>query len=316
MKISIYGTGFVGLVQSAVFANVGHQVVAYDVDDERVKAINNLKIPFYEPNLTSLVDNSIRAGTLKITNDFKKSVTYSSIHMITVGTPSLEDGGANLNYVFQVVKEIVKFCKEDSIIICKSTVPVGTCDEIKKYIEKEAPDKRIDIVFNPEFLREGSAVSDCNKPDRIIIGTEKTDTVEICKKLYEPFNRNHEKIIIMDTRSAELSKYAANCMLATKISFMNEMAAIADATGADIEKVRIGIGSDPRIGYDYIYAGCGFGGSCFPKDLSALINLANKKGLTPSLLNAVKKVNDVQKYKLARYAYDLFDKSLSGKVIQ
>lgn len=272
MNVTVFGTGYVGLVQGAILAEVGHHVVCVDVQEKKVEQLKLGIIPIYEPGLEALVKENHAAGRLEFTTDAEAAIKHSQIQFIAVGTPPDEDGSADLQYVLAVAATIGKYMESSQIIINKSTVPVGSADrvrlQVKKILEERGRnDITFDVASNPEFLKEGSAVSDCQRPDRIIIGTECKTTIEIMRELYAPFNRNHDKIIIMDVRSAELTKYAANCMLATKISFMNEIANLAERLGADIESVRQGIGSDPRIGYHFIYPGIGYGGSCFPKDI-------------------------------------------------
>jgi UDPglucose 6-dehydrogenase len=318
MKVTVFGIGYVGLVQAAVLAEVGHDVVCVDVNAERVEKLNQGIIPIYEPGLTPLVTNNFQAGRLRFTTDASFGVEHGLIQFIAVGTPPDEDGSADLQYVLAVAKTIATYMNSPKVVIDKSTVPVGTADKVKQQIAavltERAMDIQFDVVSNPEFLKEGAAVADCMRPDRIIIGTYNDKPVDLVRELYEPFNRNHDKMVFMDVRSAELTKYAANCMLATKISFMNEMANLAELLGADIEAVRKGIGSDPRIGYHFIYPGCGYGGSCFPKDVQALIRTSEQNGYTPKILQAVEAVNNKQKYKLPTLVKHHFGEDLSGKV--
>ncbi|MBU1619103.1 MAG: UDP-glucose/GDP-mannose dehydrogenase family protein [Gammaproteobacteria bacterium] len=317
MKVTVFGIGYVGLVQAAVLAEVGHDVVCVDVNAERVEKLNQGIIPIYEPGLTPLVTNNFQAGRLRFTTDAAFGVEHGLIQFIAVGTPPDEDGSADLQYVLAVAKTIATYMSGPKVVIDKSTVPVGTADKVKQQISAvlagRAVDIQFDVVSNPEFLKEGAAVADCMRPDRIIIGTYNDEPVDLVRELYEPFNRNHDKMIFMDVRSAELTKYAANCMLATKISFMNEMANLAELLGADIEAVRKGIGSDPRIGYHFIYPGCGYGGSCFPKDVQALIRTSEQNGYTPKILQAVEAVNNKQKYKLPALVKKHFGDHLAGK---
>jgi UDPglucose 6-dehydrogenase len=317
MKVTVFGIGYVGLVQAAVLAEVGHDVVCVDVNAERVEKLNQGIIPIYEPGLTPLVTNNFQAGRLRFTTDAAFGVEHGLIQFIAVGTPPDEDGSADLKYVLAVAKTIATYMNSPKVVIDKSTVPVGTADKVKQQIAavltERAVDIQFDVVSNPEFLKEGAAVADCMRPDRIIIGTYNERPVDVVRELYEPFNRNHDKMIFMDVRSAELTKYAANCMLATKISFMNEMANLAELLGADIEAVRKGIGSDPRIGYHFIYPGCGYGGSCFPKDVQALIRSSEQHGYTPKILQAVEAVNNKQKYKLPTLVKKHFGENLAGK---
>lgn len=321
MKLTVFGTGYVGLVTGACLADVGHQVMCMDVDEEK---INNLKkgvLPIYEPGLDAVVKRNVEEGRLHFTTDPKEAVEFGDIQFIAVGTPPDEDGSADLQYVLAVAESIATHMETPKVIVNKSTVPAGTADKVREKVKQvqQSLGKKISfsVVSNPEFLKEGDAVNDFMKPDRIIIGTDNKDTENLMRQLYAPFNRNHERTIFMDIRSAELTKYAANAMLATKISFMNEMANLAERLGADIEKVRIGIGSDPRIGYHFIYPGCGYGGSCFPKDVKALAQTAWKVGYTPTLLDAVETVNGYQKQRLFEKIADYFGgvKNLKGKTI-
>lgn len=317
MKVTVFGIGYVGLVQAAVLAEVGHDVVCVDVNAERVEKLNQGIIPIYEPGLTPLVTSNFQAGRLRFTTDAAFGVEHGLIQFIAVGTPPDEDGSADLKYVLAVADTIASSMTSYKVVIDKSTVPVGTADKVREQIAavlaRRTLDIPFDVVSNPEFLKEGAAVADCMRPDRIIIGTYNERPAEVVRELYEPFNRNHDKMIFMDVRSAELTKYAANCMLATKISFMNEMANLAELLGADIEAVRKGIGSDPRIGYHFIYPGCGYGGSCFPKDVQALIRTSEQNGYSPQILQAVETVNNKQKYKLPTLVRKHFGDDLTGK---
>lgn len=319
MKVTVFGIGYVGLVQAAVLAEVGHDVVCVDVNAERVENLKNGIIPIYEPGLTPLVERNYEAGRLQFTTDAEFGVKHGKIQFIAVGTPPDEDGSADLQYVLAVAKTIATYMESPKIVVDKSTVPVGTADKVAECIAAVLKTRGVsldfDVVSNPEFLKEGAAVADCQRPDRIVIGTDSAVAESKMRELYAPFNRNHEKLIVMDVRSAELTKYAANCMLATKISFMNEMANLAEKLGADIEKVRLGIGSDPRIGYHFIYPGCGYGGSCFPKDVQALVRTAEKVGYTPELLRSVEAVNGRQKEKLFSHLQSYFNGDLAGKRI-
>jgi UDPglucose 6-dehydrogenase len=275
MKLTVFGVGYVGLVQGAVLADAGHDVLCVDVNESIIENLKKGNIPIYEPGLASLVISNYKEKRLSFTTDAVMGVEHGELQLIAVGTPPDEDGSADLKYVLSVAETIGTYMKTPKIIVNKSTVPVGTADKVKNRINEVLAEREVEVEFhvasNPEFLKEGAAVSDCTKPDRIIIGTTSDHVKEVMRELYAPFNRNHGRIIFMDIRSAELTKYAANCMLATKISFMNEMANIAEIFGADIEDVRHGIGLDSRIGYSFIYPGCGYGGSCFPKDVQALI---------------------------------------------
>ncbi|MGL5007703.1 MAG: UDP-glucose dehydrogenase family protein [Plesiomonas sp.] len=317
MKVTVFGIGYVGLVQAAVLAEVGHDVLCVDVDAQKVENLKKGIIPIYEPGLTPLVSTNFETGRLAFTTDAAAGVMHGDIQFIAVGTPPDEDGSADLKYVLTVAKTIAEHMQTHKIIVDKSTVPVGTADRVvdavQAVLSARGSELTFDVVSNPEFLKEGAAVSDCMKPDRIVIGSSNADAIDVMRELYAPFNRNHDRMICMDVRSAELTKYAANCMLATKISFMNEMANLAEHLGADIEMVRKGIGSDPRIGYHFIYPGCGYGGSCFPKDVQALVRTAESIGYQPQLLQAVEGVNNRQKYKLPETIKQHFGKDLSGK---
>ena len=319
MKATVFGIGYVGLVQAAVLAAVGHDVVCVDVDNAKVEGLKKGIIPIYEPCLTPLVQENFEAGRLRFTTDASEGVLHGELQFIAVGTPPDEDGSADLKYVLAVARTIATHMQSPKIVINKSTVPVGTADKVKAAINVVLAERGEQINFsvasNPEFLKEGAAVNDCMRPDRIVIGTDSDWVKEAMQELYAPFNRNHEKIIFMDIRSAELTKYAANCMLATKISFMNEMSNLAERLGADIEMVRKGIGSDARIGYQFIYPGCGYGGSCFPKDVQALIRTAGSVDYQPELLQAVEDVNERQKQKLFGFIQRHFNGELAGKTI-
>jgi len=319
MKVTVFGIGYVGLVQAAVLAEVGHDVVCVDIDQNKVDNLEKGIIPIYEPGLTPLVNSNFEQGRVKFTTNAERGVMHGEVIFIAVGTPPDEDGSADLKYVQAVAKTISIHMQNHKIIINKSTVPVGTADKVietvsatLKALKKELT---FDVVSNPEFLKEGAAVNDCMRPDRIILGTDSEYAEKKLRELYSPFNRNHDKIIVMDVRSAELTKYAANCMLATKISFMNEMANLAELMGADIENVRKGIGSDPRIGYQFIYPGCGYGGSCFPKDVQALVRSATGVGYTAKILEAVEAVNYRQKEKLFDYIMSHYNGDVTGKTI-
>ncbi|EJM31234.1 UDP-glucose dehydrogenase family protein [Pseudomonas sp. GM25] len=318
MNVSVFGIGYVGLVQGAALAEVGHNVLCVDVDAGRVEALKEGTLPIYEPGLKSLVRDNYQSGRLRFGTDLVDAVHHGDVLLIAVGTPPDEDGSADLKYVLSVAQTIALNMDRHQIIVDKSTVPVGTGDRVRACIEQVLADNgrsdlTFDVVSNPEFLKEGCAVEDCMRPDRIIIGTDSPRAEEVMRELYEPFNRSREKIIVMDVRSAELTKYAANCMLATKISFMNEMACLAEKLGADIEKVRHGIGADPRIGYQFIYPGLGYGGSCFPKDVKALIQAANGVDIDARVLKAVESRNQEQKASLFRKVFDHFDGHLRGK---
>jgi UDPglucose 6-dehydrogenase len=305
MKVTFYGIGYVGLVQATVLADAGHDVCCVDINESRIENLKNGIVPIFEPGLTPLVEKNHAEGRLIFTTDAKFGVEFGELQFIAVGTPPDEDGSADLQYVLKVAETIATHMSSDKVIINKSTVPVGTADRVSAQVQSvlDSRDSQLTfaVVSNPEFLKEGAAVNDCQRPDRIIIGTDSNDAEQLMREVYQPFNRNHEKIIVMDIKSAELTKYAANCMLATKISFMNEMANIAERVGADIENVRHGIGSDPRIGYQFIYPGCGYGGSCFPKDVQALVRTTDAIGYESEILKAVERVNFRQKDKLFGY---------------
>ena len=317
MKVTVFGIGYVGLVQAAVLAEVGHEVLCIDVDAKKVENLKNGQIPIFEPGLTPLVQRNYEAGRLLFSTNAAEGVAHATVQFIAVGTPPDEDGSADLKYVTAVARTIAEHMSEPKVVIDKSTVPVGTADKVRAVMSEKLKERGVDITFdvvsNPEFLKEGAAVADCMRPERIVIGTDNPDAIDPIRELYEPFNRNHDRMILMDIRSAELTKYAANCMLATKISFMNEMSNLAEMLGADIEKVRQGIGSDSRIGYHFIYPGCGYGGSCFPKDVQALIRTAEHIGYQPKLLQAVEQVNYQQKYKLPAFIQRHFGDDLKGK---
>jgi UDPglucose 6-dehydrogenase len=318
MKVTFFGIGYVGLVQAAVLADAGHDVMCVDIDENKIENLKKGIIPIYEPSLTNLVKQNFREGRLHFTTDAKEGVGHSEIQYIAVGTPPDEDGSADLKYVLAVAETIATFMNSNKVIIDKSTVPVGTADKVRSKVNEVLSSRGVDfdfqVVSNPEFLKEGAAVADCTKPDRIVIGTDSEYVKEKMRELYAPFNRNHDRMIFMDIRSAELTKYAANCMLATKISFMNEMSNIAQRMGADIEAVRHGIGSDSRIGYSFIYPGCGYGGSCFPKDVQALIRTADSTGYDASILKSVEAVNHRQKKLLFNEISNFFNGDLNGKV--
>lgn len=317
MKVTVFGIGYVGLVQAAVLAEVGHDVMCIDVDETKVENLKKGEVPIYEPGLAPLVTKNYEEGRLNFSTDAREGVEHGVIQFIAVGTPPDEDGSADLKYVTAVARTIAEHMTSHKVVLDKSTVPVGTADKVRAVMQETLNARGVDITFdvvsNPEFLKEGAAVADCKRPERIVIGTDNPEVEDWLRELYEPFNRNHDRMIIMDIRSAELTKYAANCMLATKISFMNEIANLAEHLGADIEKVRQGIGSDSRIGYHFIYAGCGYGGSCFPKDVQALIRTAEQVGYLPRLLKAVEDINNDQKYKLPQYITRHFGDDLRGK---
>ena len=299
MHVAIFGTGYVGLVTGTCLAEVGHEVVCVDIDQDKIDGLNAGVVPIYEPGLEPMVRANHRAGRLSFATDAAAAVASSDVVFIAVGTPPDEDGSADLQYVLAVAGTIGRHLQRPAIVVDKSTVPVGTADRVREAIASELEARGVaiefDVVSNPEFLKEGAAVEDCMRPERIVIGTSNAASIETLRRLYAPFNRNHERIVAMDVRSAELTKYAANAMLATKISFMNEIANIAEQVGADVEQVRRGIGSDPRIGWHFIYPGAGYGGSCFPKDVQALARTAAQHGVEPHVLRAVETVNQRQK---------------------
>ncbi|HDO1355629.1 UDP-glucose dehydrogenase family protein [Aeromonas veronii] len=317
MKVTIFGTGYVGLVQAAVLAEVGHQVCCVDVDDERIAALRQGQIPFYEPGLATLVESHLASGRLSFTVDPAIAVAHADLLLIAVGTPADEDGSADLQHVLAVADTIGRLMSRPKLVVTKSTVPVGTAQQVREHIEQQLAMRGLtltcEVAANPEFLKEGAAVNDCMRPDRIIIGCDSERALEQLRALYAPFNRNHDRIVVMDLRSAELTKYAANAMLATKISFMNEMAALAEQLGADIEAVRQGMGADPRIGYHFIYPGCGYGGSCFPKDIKSLRHTAASVGCDAPLLAAVEQVNQRQQQKMAQTLLTRFGQDLRGR---
>ena len=319
MKITLFGSGYVGLVTAACLAEVGNDVVCMDTDESKIALLKQGKIPIYEPDLESLVARNQRAGRIRFTSDPQQAVAHGLFQIIAVGTPPDEDGAADLKHVLSVADAIAQHMDEYKIIVNKSTVPVGTADKTRNRVQAilQQREKKLefDVVSNPEFLKEGSAIDDFMKPDRIVVGTDNPRTSELLRALYAPFNRNHDRLIAMGVRSAELTKYAANAMLATKISFMNELANMAELMHADIEEVRQGIGSDSRIGYHFIYPGCGFGGSCLPKDVSALGRTAGEAGFTAELLTAVESVNTRQKNRLFEKISKHFDGDLEGKTI-
>ncbi|MGD9772982.1 UDP-glucose dehydrogenase family protein [Diaphorobacter sp.] len=319
MKVTVFGTGYVGLVQGAVLADVGHDVVCVDIDQSKVAALQAGQVPIHEPGLQPMVQANQAAGRLRFTTDAAQGVAHGALIFLAVGTPPDEDGSADLQHVLAVARTIATHMAAPKIIVNKSTVPVGTADKVADTVRAVLAGRGADIAFevvsNPEFLKEGAAVADCKRPDRIIIGTSSPQAERQLRELYAPFNRNHDRIVLMDVKSAELTKYAANAMLATKISFINEMANLAERLGADIEAVRRGIGSDPRIGYHFIYPGVGYGGSCFPKDVKALIHTAQSIGFAPEVLLAVERRNDAQRQVLADRIIAHYGGSLQGKTI-
>ena len=318
MKITVVGTGYVGLVGAACLAEVGNHVLGLDVNLEKIRILKEGGIPIHEPGLLEIVRRNVENGRLSFTTNIEEAVHFGEVQFIAVGTPPDEDGSADLQYVTEAARNIGRFMTNEKVIVDKSTVPIGTGDKVKAAIAEELKKRNVDIhysvVSNPEFLKEGAAVEDFMRPDRIVIGTEDPKAIEVMKQVYAPFQRNHERLVVTNLRSAELIKYAANAMLATRISFMNELANLAEIVGADIEMVRQGIGSDPRIGYHFLYPGCGYGGSCFPKDVKALIKTAKDvAGFDLKLLKAVEEVNDLQKYVLPKKIKKQFGNNLKDK---
>src|ERR1700733_4300011 len=319
MRVTIFGSGYVGLVTGACLADAGNHVMCVDVDTAKTERLKRGDVPIHEPGLEALIRRNAEAGRIEFTTDAARGVQHGLFQVIAVGTPPGDDGSADLTYVLAVARTIATHMSRYCIVITKSTVPVGTADKVRaaltETLAQRAAQVEFDVVSNPEFLKEGAAIGDFMKPDRVVIGTDNPRTTELMRALYEPFIRNHDRLIVMDIRSSELTKYAANAMLATKISFMNELANIAERLGADIEKVRIGIGSDPRIGYSFIYPGTGYGGSCFPKDVQALIRSAHDAGHEPQILNAVESVNTRQKEVLFRKMQQHFSDGLAGRTL-
>ena len=317
MKITVIGAGYVGLVSGACLAEMGNHVVCLDVDPRKIDVLNSGGIPIHEPGLDKVVQRNAASGRLQFTTDIGVAVAHGTLQFIAVGTPPDEDGSADLQYVLAAARNIGRLMTEYKLVIDKSTVPVGTADKVKAAIQAELDARGVALEFsvasNPEFLKEGAAVDDFMKPDRIVVGAEGERAIDLLRAVYAPFQRNHDKLVVMDVRSAELTKYAANAMLATRISFMNELALLAENLGADIELVRQGIGSDPRIGYHFLYAGCGYGGSCFPKDVKALIRTAAESGRDLKVLQAVEDANDAQKQVLVGKIVRRFGEDLSGK---
>lgn len=315
MKIAVVGTGYVGLVTGTCLADMGNDVWCVDVDESKIEKLKNGVMPIYEPGLEDLVKKNYKEERLQFTCDIKEALLYANICFIAVGTPMGEDGSADLKYVLDVAKNIGKYMIHNMFVIDKSTVPVGTANKVRKTIQEELDKRKSDLTFyvisNPEFLKEGTAVSDCTRPDRIVIGVDSEEAEEVMRELYLPYVRNTENFIFMDIASAEMTKYTANAMLATKISFMNEISNICEKVGADINKVRRGIGSDQRIGYQFIYAGCGYGGSCFPKDVQALIKTSKKYGYSPKILESVEAVNYEQKYLIPKKIFQRYGENLS-----
>ena len=319
MKLTVVGTGYVGLVTGACLADVGNRVLCIDIDPQKIETLKSGGIPIFEPGLKEIVANNVAAGRLRFSTDVAEGVEYGDIQMIAVGTPPGEDGSADLQYVVAAARNIGRNMTSPKIVIDKSTVPVGTADRVREAIAEELGKRaaaiKFSVVSNPEFLKEGAAVEDFMRPDRIIIGADDADTIETMRKMYAPFQRSHDRLMVMDVRSAELTKYAANAMLATRISFMNELALLAERLGADIESVRKGIGADPRIGYQFLYPGIGYGGSCFPKDVQAMQRTATAAGMSLKLLDAVERVNYAQKHVLTQKIVKRFGEDLNGKTV-
>jgi len=317
MKVSVVGTGYVGLVTGACLAEMGNDVLCLDVDPNKIRILEEGGIPIHEPGLDQVVARNVKAGRLHFTTDIERAVAHGTIQFIAVGTPPDEDGSADLQYVLAAARNIGRLMTDYKVIVDKSTVPVGTADKVRAAvadeIAKRDTDAKFAVVSNPEFLKEGAAVDDFMRPDRIVVGADDEQAILLMRALYAPFQRNHERLVVMDVRSAELTKYAANAMLATRISFMNELALLAEKMGADIEQVRLGIGSDPRIGTHFLYAGCGYGGSCFPKDVKALIKTASDEGQELKVLKAVEAANDHQKHVLIEKVTRRFGENLAGK---
>ena len=319
MKVTVIGSGYVGLVTGACLAEVGNEVLCFDVDERKISMLRSGRMPIYEPGLEELVRGNVEAGRLTFTTDPAAAARHGVVQFIAVGTPSDEDGSADLKYVLAAAQSIGTLMPEYRVIVDKSTVPVGTGDRVRSVVQQELQERgsplQFAVVSNPEFLKEGAAIDDFMRPDRIVIGSDDARATELMRRLYAPFERNHDKLMVMSVRSAELTKYAANAMLATRISFMNELALLAEQVGADIDLVRRGIGSDPRIGTHFLYAGCGYGGSCFPKDVRALIRTGEEVGQPLQVLRAVEQANDRQKQVLARKIVSRLGEDLSGKTL-
>ncbi len=319
MNLTVIGTGYVGLVTGTCFAEMGNKVTCVDVDAAKVNRLKQGEIPIYEPGLDTLVLSNFKAGRLQFTTSLAEAMADSNVYFIAVGTPPGEDGSADLQYVLAVAREIGRHLQDYAVIVDKSTVPVGTADKVREALANELAKRGVeipfDVVSNPEFLKEGAAVNDFMRPDRIIIGADSNRALETMRSLYADFSRNHDRILEMGIRDAEMTKYTANAMLATKISFMNEVSRLCDRLGVDVEKVRLGIGSDSRIGYSFIYPGCGYGGSCFPKDVKALIHMAEKNGIDPLILQSVDRRNEAQKHVLFEKISEHFGGNLTGVTI-
>lgn len=316
MNITVIGTGYVGLVTGACFSKMGNKVYCVDIDEQKINGLKNNVLPIFEPHLETIVRESQEKNDLIFTTDIREALNDSNIIFIAVGTPMAEDGSANLDYIFSAASDIANNLSGDSLVVIKSTVPVGTCEAVRKHImsilRENNSNIKIAIASNPEFLKEGKAIEDCLHPDRVVIGADNDESIAILKELYSPFVLNHDRFVTMDIRSSEMTKYVANAMLATKISFMNEIANICERVGANVKDVRLGIGSDSRIGFDFIYAGCGYGGSCFPKDVRALIQTSKLNGYNPRILPSVEEVNNAQKSIIVNKVIDRFGADLSG----
>lgn len=316
MNITVIGTGYVGLVTGACFSKMGNKVYCVDIDEQKINGLKNNVLPIFEPHLETIVRESQEKNDLIFTTDIREALNDSNIIFIAVGTPMAEDGSANLDYIFSAASDIANNLSGDSLVVIKSTVPVGTCEAVRKHImsilRENNSNIKIAIASNPEFLKEGKAIEDCLHPDRVVIGADNDESIAILKELYSPFVLNHDRFVTMDIRSSEMTKYVANAMLATKISFMNEIANICERVDANVKDVRLGIGSDSRIGFDFIYAGCGYGGSCFPKDVRALIQTSKLNGYNPRILSSVEEVNNAQKSIIVNKVIDRFGADLSG----
>jgi UDPglucose 6-dehydrogenase len=319
VKLSVIGTGYVGLVTGACFAEMGNTVTCLDTNPARIEGLRAGRMPFFEPGLAELVSSNGREGRLRFTGSQAEAIADAEVHFIAVGTPPGEDGSADLSHVLEAARQVGRHARIPGVVVDKSTVPVGTAEKVRAAIDAELAARRVairfDVVSNPEFLKEGAAVNDFMRPERVIVGTDSAAAAEILRRLYAPFTRSHERLMLMGVRDAELTKYAANAMLATRISFMNEIAALCERLGVDVENVRRGIGSDSRIGHAFIYPGCGYGGSCFPKDMSALVRMAESEGIAPDLLRAVEARNRAQKQLLFTKIHDRFKGRLDGRLI-
>ncbi|ANY14566.1 UDP-glucose dehydrogenase family protein [Bordetella pseudohinzii] len=317
MKITVIGTGYVGLVSGACLADMGNEVMCLDTNADKIAQLRLGRIPIYEPGLEDLVRRNVAEGRLQFTSDVAQSVAFGSVQFIAVGTPPGEDGSADLQYVLAAARNVARHMTEAKVVVDKSTVPVGTADKVRAAMAEELAGRGVTLPFsvasNPEFLKEGAAIADFMSPDRIIIGADDAHTVDVMRRIYAPFQRTHERLMVMDVRSAELTKYAANAMLATRISFMNEMANLAEKLGADVEQVRRGIGADPRIGYQFLYPGVGYGGSCFPKDVQALLRMGAEQGESMQVIRAVEAANERQKLRLAEKVRDVYGEDLAGR---